>query len=388
MNTDALDPYYGEIPFPLTVNGQVADLHTLKPRGCCATKIEWADHTANPIRVYDAETKKVGWGCRKISPGCLNCYAETLNGRWGTGAPYTVEGQANQIPFLDRGVLLRLLKFKPRGPFKQPSGRPIVFLGDMNDLFYGNEMDRKACEAVGAEFRPVPFEWIDEIVSVAYLRPDIDFIILTKRPDRMLEYFSSNREREKALHRWAREAGREFAVYTTGYRLDRPWGQTEARWPIPNLWLMTSVENQRQADLRLPFLVSCPAAILGVSIEPLIESVDLSPWMNPTHLGDCSGCTGPRRDVTHQGGTNQHPSRTIDWAIVGGESGPGSRPFNDEWARSIRDQCTPHGVAYFAKQMGTNPVGVSGPINLKDRKGGDMSEWTDDLRIREFPRCR
>ena len=118
-----------------------------------------------------------------------------------------------------------------------------------------------------------------------------------------------------------------------------------------NIWLGVSAENQECADQRIPILLSIPAAVRFVSYEPAIGSIDWSAW----------------------------PS--LDWVICGGESGPNSRPFDPAWARSLRYQCEASGVAFFMKQLGSSPIGD----RLHDKKGGDISEWPEDLRIREFP---
>lgn len=151
--------------------------------------------------------------------------------------------------------------------------------------------------------------------------------------------------------------------------------------PIPNLWLIVSVEDQPNADLRLPHLLSTFAAIRGVSYEPALGPVDFftAPW------------------TITQG--------NIHWVIVGGESGPGARPFDIAWARKTVEQCKAVSVAVFCKQLGADPIvqvdNLEGwhdisnfrmtvhqremHIELNDRKGGDMDEWPEDLRVREFP---
>jgi protein gp37 len=121
--------------------------------------------------------------------------------------------------------------------------------------------------------------------------------------------------------------------------------------PLSNLWLGVSVERQQEADERIPDLLATPAAVRFVSAEPLLGPIDLTEMAR------------------------------LDWIIVGGESGPGARRFDPEWARNLLRQRRNAGVAFFVKQMGAEPDG----LDLRDRKGGDMMEWPPDLRVREFP---
>jgi len=151
--------------------------------------------------------------------------------------------------------------------------------------------------------------------------------------------------------------------------------------PIPHLWLGVSAENQKYADERIPLLLDTPASVRFVSYEPAIGPVDL------TNL------QGVQFDALY--GVD-HGKRKIDWVIVGGESGHGSRPFDIGWARNLVEQCRAAGVACFVKQLGAVPVnrptypngntkGETVFLDLNDRKGGDMAEWPADLRIRQFP---
>jgi protein gp37 len=170
-------------------------------------------------------------------------------------------------------------------------------------------------------------------------------------------------------------------------------------WPLKNVWLGVSVEDQRTADERIPVLLSLPAAVRWVSYEPAlgpvrferIESEDGEAWVNAL-TGWWSG--------------NDTPWPSLDWIVVGGESGPGARPFDLAWARSTISACREAGVPVFVKQLGAHPVvsvegalvarglyptdmGPAGrrpePWHLDDHKGGDPSEWPEDLRVREWP---
>ncbi len=331
------------------------------------TKIEWATHTSNPIKFRDAEGKSV-WGCVRKSPGCAHCYAADLARRYGRGGKFTEEELAGYECYLDEKELRQLLS-----PKRLPAGSKC-FLGDMTDVF--------------GEW--VPFEFLDRIFAVMALRPDVVFQLLTKRPERMREYLSGEPGIPK---KWHVDHNAGILVLA---RNDR--------WPLPNVWLGTSVENQHWADIRIPELLATPAAVRFVSYEPALGPVDFlfeCPICKGTGGGytptnECRTCKGDARALTG-----------LDWVIVGGESGPGARPFDVALARSTVAQCRAAGVAVFVKQMGAKPyrvkhelrmagpgaptglvaatVPVNEPLKLKSRKGSDMGEWPEDLRVREMP---
>ena len=168
-----------------------------------------------------------------------------------------------------------------------------------------------------------------------------------------------------------------------------------APWPLPNVWIGVSVESQRYADERLPPLLRTPAAVRFVSYEPALGPVDFWPWLGK----QC------RANIFNHGpigcSNEAHYAPGIDWLIVGGESGPGARPFDLAWARQTIADCRSADVAVFVKQLGTRPVlsrcapphgtGAEdvcdgGPVRLADKKGGNPNESPEDLRVREFPR--
>ena len=272
------------------------------------SKIEWTDATWNPIT-----------GCSVVSPGCTNCYAMKLAGGRLKGHPsragltqpskagpvWTGEVRLNE-DWLDQPLRWR----RPR----------MIFVCAHGDLFH---------EAVSDE-------WIDRIFAVMAHEPQHRFQVLTKRPERMLAYMTGG----------------------AGNRMNeggRPPNQIP--WPLPNVWLGTSVEDQERADERIPHLLDTPAAVRFVSAEPLLGPVDLTRLeiVHDMHGGQRGFRAGIRVDALHNKHCESGVTRGIGplgWVIVGGESGPGARPMNPHWARAIRDQCQAAGVPFFFKQWG------------------------------------
>ncbi len=324
-----------------------------------ATKIEWADATWNPIRARLKEPSRdrylpvLRWGyhCERISHGCKNCYAATMNKRmlpaWGTGLDYTVPNREKVEIFLDEGEWLKPLHWgKPRSVFP-------CSMTDWCATFVNDEMR-------------------DRMLAVAALCPQHRFLFLTKRADRCAEYFNDpvfrtemigiHSEHRSGLDRYCRSSDA-----LTGCADD-----LLPRWPLPlrNVYLGFSAEDQECFDARWSHMRKLAAAGWNVwcSAEPLLSGINMEAAL---------------RDG-------------LSWVVVGGESGHGARPFNIQWARDIIRQCKDAGTAVFCKQLGANPEEeVTAPIDgykwmrrvvLKDRKGSDMSEWPEDLRVREVPR--
>lgn len=231
------------------------------------TKIEWATHTWNPVT-----------GCTPISEGCLNCYAKRmarrLAGRYGyPDAPHHFDVT------LHHGRLGEPLHWKkPR----------LIFVCSMGDLFHED----------------VPYEIQDHVLIMTQRAPQHTYLLLTKRPDRMLNFF---RQFHSAPH--------------------------DTR-PLPNVWLGVTTENQDAANQRVAVLLRIPAALHFISAEPLLGLIDLNRI--------------PGAWDVHQGTGN-----TIDWVICGGETGPGARPMQTQWAIALRDQCVAADVPFFYKGAGT-----------------------------------
>lgn len=322
------------------------------------TSIEWTDRTWNPVR-----------GCTKVSPGCKHCYAETFAERFRgvNGHPY------------EQGFDLRLVPEKLDEPLriKKPAR---IFVNSMSDLFQDG----------------VPDEFIAAVFGVMAAAPRHAFQILTKRPARMREWF--NRMSHMPLNHG------DFEVRQCIGALDR---YVERRhhvdypsWPLPNVHLGVSVENQEAADERIPLLLlKTPAAVRFLSCEPLLGRIDLSRIAQRRTDSGIGMESWERIDCLHGsrftqtwGGPwiwNGLRGPHIDWVIVGGESGPGARPCELAWIRSIVAQCKAAGVPCFVKQLGAKPVRETEEDGLWNigvsRKGGNPSEWPQDLRVREFP---
>jgi protein gp37 len=176
----------------------------------------------------------------------------------------------------------------------------------------------------------------------------------------------------------------------------RPRGWVDG-WPLSNVWLGTSVEDQKRADERIPHLLRCPARVRFLSCEPLVAPIDLTriDYADPPGSMRMVGQPKPHLDCL-RGYSHNGRHAQIDWVIVGGESGPTARPCDVEWIRSIVAHCRAARVACFIKQLGAFPVeyrevgtskgGAHAPMDLRDRKGGDMAEWPADLRVREWPK--
>lgn len=328
------------------------------------TGIAWCDHTAN-----------FWMGCQRVSPGCEQCYAESFVTKrmrlpvWGP--PSTTERKRTQsawrdVPAWDRAA-------------KRDGVRRRLFVSSLADIF---------------EDHPQVAPWRAEALALLERCTSLDVLLLTKRPQNI---------RAMVPPAW----------------LDA--------WPA-HVWIGTTVEDKKRAEERIPELLRVPARVRFLSCEPLLEEVDLDP---PT----CQRCGGHDHEPGEDGVTPfcadcgesdgngeemgfgawldacaSEDQPGISWVIVGGESGPGARPFDLAWARSIARQCHAAGVALFVKQMGDNavetreecPAGggcgldecaigcrylrtVVAGARFRARAGADPAEWPDVLRVQEFP---
>lgn len=258
------------------------------------TTIEWTEKSWNPIAAY-YEGKR-GWMCSKPSAGCKNCYSERMNVRLGNGLRYTPENVAK--------VDWQLVNLDEPGKWRKPA---LCFVESMGDLFHES----------------LPDELIERVWSQMLEYPQHTFQVLTKRAARM----------------------RELVTQFT----------QDATRSADHIWLGVSVENQEQADKRIPELLKIPARVRFLSCEPLLGPIDLYKWMR----GD--GHDSPWLDG-------------VNWVICGGESGPGARPMHPDWARSLRDQCQAARVPFFFKQWGD-------VVYQTSTNGNGSLTWTQPYRI-------
>ncbi|MBR8084583.1 hypothetical protein C6V04_29100 [Burkholderia multivorans] len=253
------------------------------------TKIEWCDSTWNPWE-----------GCQKIGPGCDHCYAEMRNARfaggtavnWGPGAPRRRTSRANwRKPLAWEAAHAEF--------FAAHGRRQRVFCASLADVFDN----------------AVPDAWRADLFDLIWNTPHLDWLLLTKRignADTMIIR----------------------ALELAGRNVNTPW-------PWANVWLGATIVNQAEANRDVPKLLSTPARVRFLSMEPLLGPVNLAEsgalW---------SDMNGNIVDATARG------LRGVDWVIAGGESGPGARPMHPDWARSLRNQCAAAGVPFLLKQWG------------------------------------
>lgn len=259
------------------------------------TRIEWTDTTWNPVT-----------GCSKVSQGCKNCYAERIFQRPYPGRDFT-------------DVRMHLERLEQPLSWKRPRR---IFVNSMSDLFH---------EKVSEDF-------LDSVFATMSIASWHTFQVLTKRPQRMRDYFRLGTTRRIS--------------YQVQELLRRPDNPTKWRWPfanarirvevpMTNVWLGVSVEDQETADERIPVLLQTPAAVRFVSYEPALGPVDFAAY------------TGiPRVPWEEKKTAMGFASSKLDWVIAGGESGPHARPSHPDWFRNLRDQCEAAGVPFFFKQWG------------------------------------
>lgn len=298
------------------------------------TNISWCDATFNP------------WiGCVKVSPGCKFCYAETLVTNrmrlnvWGP--PKTTERKRTS-----ESTWKQPLAWNRKA--QREGKRAKVFCASLADVF---------------EDHPQVAPWREELFALIEQTPHLDWQLLTKRPENLRKFLPQ---------KWLAE-------------------------PRPNVWLGTTVEDRARAVARVTHLLATPAAVHFLSMEPLLEDVDLTDIVD--YEDECGTCREPVRfDALRASlwcaccieGREPSALAKVSWVIVGGESGPGARPFNIDWARLTVARCADAEVACFVKQMGSNPIMEPGPITWPcvDRAGADTEEWPEDLRVQEFPEVR
>ena len=273
------------------------------------SSIEWTDRVWNPVT-----------GCSEVSPGCGNCYARKQSERLKRmGSPKYSRGfeVVEHESALDLPIT-----------WNRPSR---VFVNSMSDLFHDEVSD----------------EFIERVFAVMALCGHHAFQILTKRPERMRRY---------VLDVGLGKAGGEIQrVADSTYKISgSPLDRVEdfiIPWPLPNVWLGVSVEDQRRADERIPVLLDTPAAVRWISAEPLLGPISLSKWVFDRRQEVRHLINGPAQLNRDQ--AEALVPRPLDWVVAGGESGPGSRPMDAAWVRSLRAECADARTAFFFKQWGS-----------------------------------
>lgn len=285
------------------------------------TKIEWTDETWNPA-----------WGCERISDGCLTCYIER-------SVPLRVAHMRFDSPEIGgtTGIVLRPNRLTE--PLHWSSRNPRrVFVNSLFDAGH---------EQIGADYIARMFA----VMAAAHAHT---FQLLTKRPARLRSLLTEPRFAERVA---------ELAV--GDYRMPDP-GPGGMPWPLPNVWMGVSTENQYWAERRVPILQRTPAAVRFASAEPLLSAIDLRRAIAP--------------DLP-----------ALDQVIAGGETGPGTQPRapHPDWFRSLRDQCQDAGINYFFKQWGDwSPEELNtwtrddgsprGALRIVDHEGRDWADRPDD----------
>ena len=322
------------------------------------TTISWTEATWNPII-----------GCSVTSPGCTNCYAmrdawrKEHNPRLPAYSGLVTRGPNGNKPPVWTGKVAWNSQAAVMAPLKRR--KPTMwFVNSMGDLFHP----------------AVPDEWLDRVFAIMALCPQHTFQILTKQAERMREYLVGddlsdrlNFEIEQiAFDHSDPHARRSDDLRATAPTIDEDY------WPIPNVWLGVSAEDQIRADKRIPHLLNTPAAVRFVSAEPLIGPLDLARLFHdhPAHTDALRGM--------YVGERGQIETAKLDWVIVGGESGPGARPMHPNWARSIRGQCAAAGVPFHFKQWGewvppSSETDDTIELTLANIAGAsrDAREWLD-----------
>ncbi|MER7331621.1 MULTISPECIES: phage Gp37/Gp68 family protein [unclassified Micromonospora] len=297
------------------------------------TSIEWADKTWNPLL-----------GCERVTAGCDSCYAiTTATIRANNPHPKVAEAFAGlttrrfgRLDWTGRINLLPDRLTQPLG-WKKPQR---IFVNSQSDLFH----------------KDVPTEFIAQVFAVMAVAERHTFQLLTKRHGRMRSLLNDEAFKNQVALKMI-----DLTVSADDPGSRRP----VVAWPLPNLHVGVSVEDQKTADLRIPALLDTPAAVRWLSCEPLLGPVKLP------LLAEADGCTcggyGPPYYV-HQPRCGWEPGPAwgqLHWVVVGGETGAKARPMHPDWARSLRDQCTDAEVPFFFKQWGDHlPVRVEKDSNF------------------------
>jgi protein gp37 len=321
-------------------------------------------------------------GCTKASPGCANCYAIGESWRMGHNpnekirSAYEGTAEKREDGRREWSGIVRSLPERLDWPLKWRKPRRI-FVCNMGDLFHEDVSDVHVLSVFG-------------IMAAC---PQHTFQVLTKRPERMLRWFNQLGTRAVAAARvfpedsleWRRrQVLRGAAIQATGAPL--PSIPEHPKWPLPNVWVGVTAENQEQADKRIPLLLQVPAAVRFASVEPMLGPVDLTQLARKDELPDWEDWTYFDDALTgfvanKCGGSILRPH--LNWVICGGESGPKARPMHPQWARDLRDQCQAAGTAFFFKQWGewVPPFFYSFAAGMPDLSASKRHQFMDGWEV-------
>lgn len=263
------------------------------------TKIEWTNTTWNVI-----------CGCTKVSEGCRNCFAQELHNRRRKAY---LAGKKMPLQYAEPFSKIQIFEERLTQPLKWKKSR-MIFADSVSDLFHAE----------------VPDELLDRMFAVMTLTPQHTYQVLTKRPDRMLAYFRGLEQRDVA-HVFGKATFHVTADEEAEYYVH---DRLAAEWPLPNVWLGVSMEDQQTADMRIPLLLETPSAVRFLSCEPLLGTIDLLEYY------------GDEREP--HGQYFDH----VDWVIVGAETGTQARPVHPDWICNLRDQCVANQIPFFFKGWG------------------------------------
>lgn len=357
------------------------------------TSIEWCDYTWSPWR-----------GCTKVSAGCAHCYAETLSrrnpavlGKWGKGKPRVLAKNWTEPARWNRNAKrdLRCLVCGATRLEDAVNCDGYCAQCELDAHPYRPRVFPSLCDWLDEE---VPIEWLSRFLALIHDTPHLDWLLLTKRPENWLK-------RIEEVKRYALRKPNPPRTHEDAAAASWAIHWLEGDYPH-NVWVGTSVEDQPNADRRIPELLKIPARVRFLSVEPMLGPVDM---FAPSVEWFYDGWMGNGRSSKKPG---------INWVIVGGESGHGARPCNVDWIRDLVKQCKGAGVPCFVKQLGSQPFDPSRATNIPSRKiqsseeltdldaelfdqmcaamvlptqhpkGGDPSEWPEDLRVRRFPEVK
>ncbi len=334
------------------------------------SSIQWTDYSFNP------------WlGCRKVAPECANCYAETLDrnryaktlapgtkaapvSHWGSGPRHRTKTWGDPIKWNRIGLICPSCG----GPWDVDTcarcagspHRPRVFCASLADWL---------------DDENVPVEWFADLLKLIFDTPDLDWLLLTKRPQNWKARLTGVIDRLNADNK---DEETKFAFWV--------WGWLKEDKPPANIWIGVSAGADQAAALDIP------ARIHFLSCEPMLRPLQCTDGRCP----DCGYTKEDARNLMDHRLCKGPGPKGFDWIIFGGESGSKARPCNIDWISEGVKFCRAHGIAPFVKQLGSRPF-VHPPTSqtysdgsfprtiIKDSHGGDMAEWPEDLRVREFP---